>query len=66
MFERKKYFVSYMAQGGDSWIIGNSQIERLKPITNRDDILEVADMISEETGIKNPVIIGWRRFEKDD
>lgn len=60
-----KYFVSFYHLVGFSFVPGNIEIHRDKPIRSINDLNEVKACITATTNLQNPIIISFQRFEKD-
>ena len=59
------YFVVYSYMGN----VGNIDISRPNPIVDRDDILDITDIVANELGYDsscNLAILSWQRYERPD
>lgn len=62
-----RYFVSYVAQTDKGYTIGNTQFDRLKPLTEMNNIRKWEDfikisLIKEGFDVTKVVIVNWRKF----
>ena len=62
----KKYFISYFLDSYDNerpFRVGNTIIERKKPIRTAEEVLEVEEKIRAEKGVRKTKIIGWQKVK---
>jgi hypothetical protein len=66
--KKNKYFVAvYFRREDGNYGVASTEIEREDPVSGHDAIASMADcFLSRNPGMKEAVILNWRRFEEPE